>query len=1021
MNPISRRMIDRGLRSASAAVRRMALPALFIVAYTLGGSTAYAQYGKITAKITDAKSGEPLLRATVQVLETRQGAFTKDDGVATIINVAPDQNYTVVAKYAGYIPDTVKHVRVRADITTSLSFKLGTKERTVIVTAQAPLVEKTKTVIESQYTQNSFMSIAGRQRIDEIIKLTPGAVQDNAGGGISFHGSRGTSNSIRVNGVEITDPLTGRAGSLQQSISRLAISEVDVVTGSADASKGGFTGGEINTQTKAGGNQLELTAHYRTEIPSLFGTSGNGFKMMPLGDNIYEVGLGGPVFTDDIKFFGTARINTFSHYTIFTDPTFSNEGLGVIDPLGNNLGEIPNTARFRRSATGKLSFNALGFSVSANTELSSETDELGGWGTLYEDPYYIPAEQQVNNVYSLTARGEIGSGVLELTGSYSIYDIQLGKYDHSQPLDVFHSPQFLSVADNYTYNDIDRSVTKQPDGIVDIYTPVSRQIPDPSDPTKPFTTGSPTGINPFTGHIEGGTIIQSSANGYGVAGLFAVAGNNSGFVIRNSGQSQFSGQYSIQLGSHQLNTGFEGNLMSIYKYENDLPWDPNPFKDSFQVHPYTAAIYATDKMEFSDITFAPGLRFDMYQSDAYQINNVYNPIANGVSKAPVQTQLSPRLAITYAVTDQTTFNFGYNWYFKQPNLNDVLTNTAGGDLNALNRALIRGNQIIGNAGLAAERTKEIDVGFNTQLSDVFAFSITGIYKDLRNQSGLESVSSPLLASGYTIYTDDQYGSSRAIELVAEKRMSDNYSAKLQYTYSSAKGTSSSATEAYQNLINQDPGSQQATLPLSPFPFSYDRTHVASLLFNLNYNKGEGPTLFGSKLLQWFSLQTTTEYQSGTPYTKVNLRGAQIGDINGEREPDYFQTDATLTRTVPFEDLFGASMKNIFLDLQLEVINLFNQTNPISVYPVTGQGDNDGTTGQLGAALDYYNDPTNLRGNSIDALGNLYYNPRIDLNHDGRVSVAEQQIAYTRYRTDNFNRRTNYQVPRRVYFNATIRF
>src|SRR5581483_5853076 len=236
-----------------------------------------------------------------------------------------------------------------------------------------------------------------------------------------------------------------------------------------------------------------------------------------------------------------------------------------------------------------------------------------------------------------------------------------------------------------------------------------------------------------------------------------------------------------------------------------------------------------------------------------------------------------------------------------------------------------------------------------------------------------------------------------------------------------KGTSSSATEAYNALINQDPSSEQAVLPLTPFPFSYDRTHVANLLFNLNYNKGEGPTIFGSKLLEWFSLQTTTVYQTGTPYTAVNLKGAPLGEINGEREPDEFTTDATLTRTIPFEDLFGASMSKLFLDIQLEVTNVFNNTNALYVYPTTAQGDNDGQTGLLGTTTEYYNDPTNSRGGQIDALGNLFYNHRLDLNHDGRVSLQERQTSYTRYRTDNFDRRIWYEIPRRVFLNFMLRF
>ncbi|HZK77225.1 MAG TPA: carboxypeptidase regulatory-like domain-containing protein, partial [Candidatus Kapabacteria bacterium] len=266
----------------------------------MGGlaGTAWAQTGgKISAKIVDAKTGEALIHASIQIVQNRMGALTHEDGVATIIDVPPNQNYTLIAKYIEYIPDTIYHVQVQSDITTALTVKLGKKGGIITVIAQAPMVEKTKTDISTKFSNSEFASIAGRQRIDEIIKLTPGAVQDNSNGGISFHGSRGTSNSVRLNGVEITDPLTGRAQMLETGLSRLAISEVDIVTGSADASKGGFVGGEINTQTRAGGTNLDFTAHYRSEIPALFGSSQNGFQQMPSGDKIYEFSLGGPLIT----------------------------------------------------------------------------------------------------------------------------------------------------------------------------------------------------------------------------------------------------------------------------------------------------------------------------------------------------------------------------------------------------------------------------------------------------------------------------------------------------------------------------------------------------------------------------------------------------------------------------------------------------------------------------------------------------------------------------------------------------
>lgn len=991
--------------------------ALIAVTLLMGVGSVYAQNGKIRAKVVDARSGEPLVHASVQITETRQGAYTKDDGIATIINVAPSENYTVVAKNINYKSSTQTKVKVQSDVTVDLVFRLSQTTDTITVIAETKMVEKTKTDLSTKYSTTTLQSLPGRQRIDEVIKLTPGIVQDNSNGGISIHGSRGTSNAIMLNGTDITDPLTGRATTLQNSLSRLAVSEVNVTTAGGDASKGGFTGGSINTQTRQGGANFEGTAHYRMEVPSLFGTSGNGYKQTAQGDKIYEFALGGPLVGEDLKFNVTAKANTFDFYNTFSDPSFSNNGLGVIDPLGNNLGQLPYTDRIRRAATAKLTFNVSGFATSADYDYGFESDELNNFTRVMLDPYYIPGVNDFQNVYSLNTRGQIGEGVLEFTASYFTDDYRNGKYDHSSKMGIFSPLKFYSVDDNFTYNDEDHTIVPGADGVIDSYTPVSRQISDPRNPTQPYSSQIPA-TNPFTGHIEGPAIYYSSNNPYGLLGFYPVSGNVGGFLIQNTKQIQLNGTYNIQMGAHLVNVGFDTKLYNVYKYANDLPWDASPFRDSFQVHPYVAAAYVTDKMEYSDITFAPGVRVDMYHPDAKVINNLYDPLTGGTAPASNQIQVSPRLGITYAVTEQTTFNFNYGWYFKQPALGTVLTNTAGGDLAAVLR---RGNQILGNGGLDAERSKEIDVGFNTQLSDVFAMSVQGVYKDFRNEAGLQRITSPLLPVGYTIYSSDQYGSSRNIELVLEKRMRDNYSARFNYTYSVSKGTSSSATENYSALINQDPNSEQVVLPLQPFNLSYDKPHVAQFLFTLAYNKDEGPTIFGTKLLQYVTLATTTEYYSGTPYTRTDLKGRQVGEFNGDREPSFFQTDATLQRTIPFEDLFGESMKDVTLDLQLEVTNLFNQTEALFVYPTTGQGDNDGTNRKYPATQEYYNDPTNARGGSLDAFGHLIYNPRIDLNGDGRISLDEQQSAYDRFIKDSYARRTNYQVPRKVFLNFTLRF
>ena len=161
------------------------------------------------------------------------------------------------------------------------------------------------------------------------------------------------------------------------------------------------------------------------------------------------------------------------------------------------------------------------------------------------------------------------------------------------------------------------------------------------------------------------------------------------------------------------------------------------------------------------------------------------------------------------------------------------------------------------------------------------------------------------------------------------------------------------------------------------------------------------------------------FQSGTPYTLFDPKGPQIGEHNGARQPSYFQTDATIDRNIPLADIFGSGIGSSSLTIQLEILNLFNRTEALALYPTSGQADDDGVNPKYTGAADFVNDPTSLA--NIDQLGLLYYNARWDLNRDGRVSVEEQTQAYNLQRSQSFARRTNYQVPRRFYMNFTLHF
>jgi hypothetical protein len=78
--------------------------------------------GTIKGKITDAKTGEPLIGANVTVKGTKRGASTDLNGSYTIDNVNPGK-YTLAATNIGYATKEVT-VNVSAEKTSSVNFVL---------------------------------------------------------------------------------------------------------------------------------------------------------------------------------------------------------------------------------------------------------------------------------------------------------------------------------------------------------------------------------------------------------------------------------------------------------------------------------------------------------------------------------------------------------------------------------------------------------------------------------------------------------------------------------------------------------------------------------------------------------------------------------------------------------------------------------------------------------------------------------------------------------------------------------
>lgn len=208
-------------------------------------------------------------------------------------------------------------VRVNDVIDLNLVMEVGAPSDEIVVTAEAPLIQRESThrggVVDSNRVVN--LPLNGRN-FQQLIFLQPGVLQGNPGGsgqgsGQFVSGSRGTNNNFLVDGGSQNDPQVpfGQAGAFggatgPSGISDEAIQEFRVITSNADAEFGRSSGAQVNIVTKSGGNQLHGTAfgfHRNDDLDSrdFFENEKGEFKQ-----NNFGFSLGGPIIKDKHFFFG---------------------------------------------------------------------------------------------------------------------------------------------------------------------------------------------------------------------------------------------------------------------------------------------------------------------------------------------------------------------------------------------------------------------------------------------------------------------------------------------------------------------------------------------------------------------------------------------------------------------------------------------------------------------------------------------------------------------------------------------
>lgn len=169
---------------------------------------AYQGQGDLSGSVKDAKSGETVPGATVQILGTTLGAITDNNGFYTIKNI-PAKTYSVQASFIGYETVVKYNIVIKSGGIPDLNFELNesvSELGEVVVTANPfEKIEETPLSIQKLSAEEIATYPGGNNDIAKVVQSLPG-VSGSIGGfrnDVIIRGGAPNENVYYLDGIEI--------------------------------------------------------------------------------------------------------------------------------------------------------------------------------------------------------------------------------------------------------------------------------------------------------------------------------------------------------------------------------------------------------------------------------------------------------------------------------------------------------------------------------------------------------------------------------------------------------------------------------------------------------------------------------------------------------------------------------------------------------------------------------------------------------------------------------------------------
>lgn len=353
--------------------------------------------GLVQGTVTDPQ-GAVVADAEVKLLDlsTNRSRVEKSDnaGLYTFVNVTPG-TYIVTVVRTGFRSARVEDLKVEVNKSYTVNVTLELGQVNEVVQVQASVAAELQTtdaqvgnVVATRVLRT--LPTLGRSTL-ELISLQPTTTPGSFGTGGTVSGARSDQNTIILDGIDVSDNLTGGQGvALTQSpVGVDAVREFRMTVTNPNASFGRSAGGQVTLVSPQGGNDFHGVGYWYHQNDNLNANSWAnnrvGIPKRELKDNRGGFGVNGPFWKDRTFFFVNYEVRRFPQSTTFTRlvPTNSlrNGTLTFFDASGNVVA-YPLATSARCGSGGNLACDPRALGISPTVKAMFATLPTGNDITL---------------------------------------------------------------------------------------------------------------------------------------------------------------------------------------------------------------------------------------------------------------------------------------------------------------------------------------------------------------------------------------------------------------------------------------------------------------------------------------------------------------------------------------------------------------------------------------------------------------------------------------------------------------